>query len=196
MITRIVFLSLVLALLVSGSIGFLRHGRGVARRLLPIIAVGLALTGLGMMLAAAHYFPPLTDDPSAAILYALSMAAPLAVLCGFLAIALQRVLSPLGSINPVLPAAVLAMTLGASLMGLTGWHRLGNGLLDTSPARSKQGIVVEKQKDAVRVRWDNGQVQDIRISAEDAGPGSVLTVKIRQGYFDQPWISDVLTQAP
>lgn len=196
MITVLVFLILICILLAGGLVGFYRHGPGRLRWLIPGLATTVALIGLAFMLAAAAFFPMLADDPSPSILYALPMAAPLAVLCGFLAIVLQRVFSPLGSINPVLPAAVLALTLAASLMGLTGWHRLGNGLLDTSPEQPRQAVVMETRGKKAVVEWDNGRRKELRGNFEAVRPGARLTITVRKGYYRQPWISNVTIQEP
>lgn len=190
MIIRIVFLSAVILLLATGSGILLRHGSGRWRLTLITFAAALVLSGLGMMLTAAAIFPVLTETPAASVLYALPWALGFGIIGAFLSVPVQRLTNPLGTINPLLPCAMLTLGLAAGAMLGAGWHRLSNGWCDSAPV-AQRAEIMETRDNTIIVRWDNGTVDCLASTALNKPQlGDKVEMQVGKGYQGMMWLAD------
>lgn len=165
----------------------------------PFIALGVLLAGSGVlsMVMAERICPILSPHPTDTILAALPAALTISIVLGFLSVPVLRLTNPLGTIDPALPAAVLALTFGAALPASMGWQELSNGLLDSSTPTRAAGEIV-----AARQGWGLGgreYVLEIRIGErkewlrvsraefESREQGETVTLNLGAGYQGRIW---------
>ena len=178
-----------------------RRARNRFRHLL--VALGPLLAGFGTlaMVAAGRIWPLLSPHPTDTILAALPAALAISVVLGFLSVPLLRLTNPLGTIDPVLPAAVLGLTLGATVPASMGWQELSNGLLDRSAPTAVQGEILAKRQDwgldgreyvvEVRVGERKEWLAVSRAEFENREPGEAVTISLGTGYQGRVWVRSI-----
>lgn len=189
MFIRIAFLLCVLALLLAGTVGAVRQGRGIPGMTHILILAWLgALGGVAAVLVATHLYPPVMDDPATPILRALALALPFSILLAFLNVPIQRLKNPFGTINPIQPLAVLALSLAGAAMAMTGWDCISNGWLDTSPSTTYRAVLEYDKSGKPVATLEDGRKIPLP-NMIDAEVGDSLEVQLRLGYQDREWIN-------
>ena len=190
MLVHILFIGIMSALLASGGLGLARHGHGRGRLGPTFLASAIALGGISLMLASARWFPPLTEDPAGTVLSAFALSLPFSIAVAFLNVPLQRLRNPLGTINPILPASILALTLACSTLSVAGWQRFANGWLDTSPPAIRLAEVIESSATQAVILFGDKEKAGLHdIDPKRVKAGVRLAIHVRAGYYAAPWIS-------
>lgn len=197
MLIRLFFLVWNVLLLIWGTCALIRQGRGIWRFILIGMAHASAALGLAGMAWSTHLFPTLIDDPCQTILYALPPALALAATGAFVSIWMQRRTNPLGTINPFLPSAVLALILAGTALTASGWRLFGNGWLDASEARAKLAIVLRIHENVTLMRWENGEEFELHgVDPVHVEPGGRVMVQVKPGYHGMEWVAGVAAASP
>lgn len=142
------------------------------------------------MLAASSWYPPLAEDPADTVLSAFAVSLPLSIAIAFLNIPIQRLNNPLGTINPILPASILALTLACSTLCVAGWQQFANGWLDTSSPSVRMAEIIESSATHAVIVFGNKEKAELRdIDPNRIKTGDRLAIQIRAGYYEEPWIN-------
>jgi len=197
------YIPIVLALAWGATMLFTRC-RGKFRIILIALAIFSALLGfLGSLLAEIQY-PLVYANLATPLLGALPLALALSIVLAFLSFPVLRLTNPLGTIDPFLPAAVLALMLGSSTSAFLGWEEWSNGYLDSAPSRQHQAIVYDTVETSGRsgkhfvlaVMIDEKPAR-VAIEAElfaQIKAGDSVSVWIRPGYQGMNWAERVAKQ--
>ncbi len=190
--------------LVWGAVMLSRRARNRFRHVLVVMGVLLAGCGALALVAAGRIWPLLSPHPADTILAALPAALAISIVFGFLTVPLLRLTNPLGTIDPVLPAAVLGLTLGATVPASMGWQELSNGLLDRSAPIAVQGEITAKRQDwgvdgreyvvEVRIGERKEWLAVSRAEFEKREPGEAVTLSLGAGYQGRVWVRSVATE--
>ncbi len=184
--------------LIWGAVMLSRRARSRFRHLL--VALGALLAGCGALAlaVAGRLWPILSPHPTDTILAALPAALAISIVFGFLTVPLLRLTNPLGTIDPVLPAAVLGLTLGATVPASMGWQELSNGLLDRSAPTAVQGAILAKRQDwgldgreyvvEMRIGERKEWLAVSRAEFENREPGEAVTISLGAGYQGRVWV--------
>ncbi|NCD24148.1 MAG: hypothetical protein EOL86_00950 [Deltaproteobacteria bacterium] len=191
MLIHFVVLAWSALILIWGTCALARHGRGAWRFFVIGLAHAAAMLGVIGTTWGINFFPAVTSDPGRAVLQALPPALALAVPSAFASIWMQRRTNPLGTINPFLPSAILALLLGGGTVAGVGWHHFGNGWLDTSEGRLREAVILRDGTIMPKTQETEEQSRPRDLDPILAVPGSRVTIRIKSGYYGVKWIAGI-----